>query len=416
MSKKGWCSMSPRPIVLDPDIQALQDEGLSVEVVQGHLLIHHVPYVNEHRQVARGIVVTDLNGQIGQLGTPSNHQIWFVGDIPRHADGSPIKTLNRSENGSDLWTGFHVDHRFSNKPVDQPNFPETHSAKIRHYLSLICPEAKVIDPDATPYLFEPVTSFDPETVFHYWDSASTRAGILAVSDKLAQPSVAIIGLGGTGSYVLDLLAKTPVRKIHLFDGDQFEQHSAFRAPGAASLEHIAASPPKVNYFADLYGSMRKGIVPHPIYLTEENLAELDSFDFVFLCVDKGGVRKTLAEHLIAQGIPFVDTGMEITMFPEANALLGTCRSTLCTPAKSDHFSKLAPQGETPGDDLYRSNIQVADMNMLNAVLAVQLWKKHCGFYVDHWKPHHLTYSVDTPAMTRDVMLSLPQDEDQSHQG
>lgn len=408
--------MSPRPIVLDPDIQALQDAGLSVEVVQGHLLVHNVPYVNGHRQVARGILVTDLSGQIGRLGKPRDHQIWFVGDIPRHADGSLIKSLNRSGNGGPLWTGFQVDHRFSNKPEGQPDFPRTYSAKVRHYLALICPEAKVIDPDATPYVFEPVTSFDPETVFHYWDSASTRAGILAVSDKLAQPRIAIVGLGGTGSYVLDLVAKVPVREIHLFDGDLFEQHSAFRAPGAASLKDISATPPKVNYFADRYGTMRRGIVPHPMYVTEENLSELDGFDFVFLCVDKGGVRKILADHLIAKGIPFVDTGMEITMLPEANALLGTCRATLCTPEKFDHFSKHAPQGGAPGDDLYRSNIQVADMNMLNAVFAVQLWKKHCGFYVDYWKPHHLTYSVDTPAMTRDEMHSLPQDEDQSHQG
>ena len=48
--------MSPRPIVLDPDIQSLQDEGLSAEVMQGYLLIHQVPYVNADGKVARGII------------------------------------------------------------------------------------------------------------------------------------------------------------------------------------------------------------------------------------------------------------------------------------------------------------------------------------------------------------------------
>lgn len=407
--------MSPRPIVLDQDIQSLQDDGLSVEVVQGHLLVHQVPYVNAGGKVARGILVTDLSGDVGTLGKPSNHQIWFVGEFPCYANGKPIRSLNRTEDRRDLWPGFAVDHRFSCKPGGQPNFPQTHSAKIRHYLSLITPEAKAVDPEATPYVFEPVVSFDPEQIFNYWDTASTRAGILAATTKLAQNRVAIIGLGGTGSYVLDLMAKTPVREIHLFDGDEFEQHSAFRAPGAATLEDILAKMPKVEYFAAIYSRMRKGIHPHPTYLDDDNLSKLNNFDFVFLCVDKGGVRRMLGEYLIARGIPFADTGMELTMLPEANAILGTCRATLCTERKSEHFDRCVPQGDAPGDDLYRSNIQVADINMFNAVLAVQLWKKHSTFYLDHWQPHHHTYSIDAASLTRSETLKLPLHEDQTDQ-
>lgn len=408
--------MSPKPIVLDPDIQSLQDEGLSVEVMQGHLLVHQVPYVNAAGKVARGTMVTDLSGNIGALGKPRDHQIWFAGEVPCHANGTPINSLNRTEGPKELWPGFTAQHRFSNKPYGDANFPKTHSAKIRHYLALIAPEAKAVEPDATPYVFEPVVSFDPEQIFNYWDTASTRAGILAASAKLAHsPRVAIVGLGGTGSYVLDLIAKTPVHEIHLFDGDLFEQHSAFRAPGAASIDDIAAKTPKVEYFAAIYSRMRKGIHPHPVYLDDENLVELNNFDFVFLCVDKGGVRRLLGEHLIAQDIPFADTGMELTMLPGENAILGTCRATLCTATRSDHFARCAPQGDDLGDDLYRSNIQVADMNMLNAVLAVQLWKKHCTFYLDHWHPHHHTYSIDSASLTRSETLGLPPNEDQADQ-
>lgn len=403
--------MSLRPLVLDPDLQSLQDEGLSVEVVQGHLLVHQVPYVNASRQVARGIMVTELAGDVGALGKPRDHQIWFVGEAPCYSDGTPIKTLNRTEGPKNLWPGFTAQHHYSNKPHGDADFPKTHSAKIRHYLTLIVPEASAIDPTATPYLFEPVASFDPKSVFQYWDFASTRAGILAVTAKLAHHRIAIVGLGGTGSYVLDLVAKTPVREIHLFDGDQFEQHSAFRAPGAASIDDIKACMPKVNYFAATYAKMHKGIYPHPGYLDESNLSQLDGLDFLFICVDKGGVRKLLGEYLIARGIPFVDTGMELTMLAEANALAGTCRATLCTGAKSDHFGRRVPQSDASGDDVYRSNIQVADMNMLNAVLAVQLWKRHCTFYCDHWQPHQHTYSIDTASLTRDEALRLPPCED-----
>jgi hypothetical protein len=32
------------------------------------------------------------------------------------------------------------------------------------------------------------------------------------------------------------------------------------------------------------------------------------------------------------------------------------------------------------DDIYSENIQIADLNALNAVLAVMWWKKHAGVY------------------------------------
>jgi tRNA A37 threonylcarbamoyladenosine dehydratase len=49
-----------------------------------------------------------------------------------------------------------------------------------------------------------------------WRAAS-RAGITAISARLSMFRIAIVGLGGTGSYVLDLVAKSAVREIHLFD-------------------------------------------------------------------------------------------------------------------------------------------------------------------------------------------------------
>lgn len=69
--------------------------------------------------------------------------------------------------------------------------------------------------------------------------------------------MAIIGLGGTGGYVLDQVAKTPVREIHLFDGDTFDMHNAFRAPGAATESDFGK--PKVEYFKAMYSNMHKSI-------------------------------------------------------------------------------------------------------------------------------------------------------------
>jgi len=139
-------------------------------------------------------------------------------------------------------------------------------------------------------------------------------------------------------------------------------------------------------------------------VTEENLSDLAGFNFVFLCIDNAAARKEISDSLIAAGIPFVDTGMDLHHLPDLSTLLGTCRATLCTPEKSDHFASRAPLQADGDNDLYRSNIQVADMNALNALFAVLKWKQFCGFYQDVRNAHHLTFSINDQALTRDEMV------------
>lgn len=398
--------MSPRPIVLDTDLERLQQEGYEVEVRNGHLLVHSVPYVNAQCTVLKGIVVTNLNGNIGSLGPPSDHQVWFVGEYPCHHNGLPIDGIRCSSGTISLWPGFEAQHHFSCKPEGATNYPDYYS-KIRSYVSIISNEAKVLDPDATPCTFNVISSTEEDSVFRYWDSASSRSNISAVSAKLSMNRVAIIGIGGTGSYILDLVAKTPIREIHLFDGDIFHQHNAFRAPGAPSIAVLEEKPFKVDYFSGIYDAMRTGIVPHNYFLTGSNIHELSGFDFVFVCVDKGAVRRIVSDFLHIQKIPFIDVGMELFMAQEDSSIFGTCRATLSTPEKMDHFDRRAPMGSDNGNDLYRSNIQVADMNSLNANLAVIKWKQYCGYYQDLCKVHHTTYSVNAHSLTRDEMTGVP---------
>lgn len=397
--------MSPKQAALNPDIKRLFDEGYEVEVKNGYLVVHSVPYVNSERQVKTGVVVTDLNINVDELLPQKDHQVWFVGNYPCHSTGVPIEAIRNVSNAQQLWEGFEVQHRFSCK-INGQIYPDYYS-KMKNYIDIISNEAKVIDPAATACTFKVIDSVEEDSVFRYHDSASSRADILAISAKLAMDKVAIIGLGGTGSYVLDLIAKTPIKEIHLFDGDIFLQHNAFRAPGAASVDALKAKLPKVEYYLRIYDAMRSGIVPHAEYLTEENINELAGFNFVFICVDKGPVRKLISDFLQEQNIPFIDVGMDLMMGPEAQDLLGTCRVTMSTPSKSDHFQKHVPMTEDLSDDLYRKNIQVADMNALNAALAVNMWKKYCGFYQDLYQVHHTTYSINSQSLTRDEMVGVP---------
>ena len=240
-----------------------------------------------------------------------------------------------------------------------------------------------------------------ESVFLYTDSAASRAGIAALSQKLAMRKIAIVGLGGTGSYVLDLVAKTHAIEIHLFDGDKFLQHNAFRAPGAASLDVLRKQMPKVDYYAGIYSQMRRGVVAHELFIDDSTVTELAGFDFVFVCVDKPTVRRLIAGYLRSQGVPFIDVGMELEHIEEQQSLIGACRTTLSTSQRNDHFERHVSTGNSKADDLYQGNIQVADLNALNAALAVVRWKKYCGFYQDVYKEHQSAYVINTHQLTRD---------------
>ena len=189
----------------------------------------------------------------------------------------------------------------------------------------------MIDPDVTAQTGLPIAATDGDkSTFHYIDTASSKAGIDLITNKLALDKVAIVGTGGTGSYVLDLVAKTPVEEIHLFDKDVFLSHNAFRAPGAAALDELRAQQSKVEYLKGIYSKMRKGIVAHNVAINEENVQLLEEMKFVFLCIDKAPVKKLIVGRLEEWGVPFIDVGIGI--YNAEGSLGGAFRTTTSVPA------------------------------------------------------------------------------------
>jgi hypothetical protein len=77
-----------------------------------------------------------------------------------------------------------------------------------------------------------------------------------------------------------------------------------------------------------------------------------------------------------------------------NALIAQLRVTTGTPSGHEHLASRVPMQDRE-DDIYASNIQIAELNMMSASLAVMKWKKMCGFYHDHIQYHNLTYTVNT---------------------
>lgn len=385
--------MSSVRINLNPDLQRLWEAGYDLEVTpEAYLLVKNVPYVTEKCEIKTdGILVSLLSLNGDKTVKPESHEAFFIGEKPCTSKGVPIKMIIGSDKRQ-LTTNLLINHHLSAKD-DYGDYYE----KITRYISIISNHAKDIDDslDARTFMF---IEQDPETetVFNYVDTNSNRAEINPITDKLSTQKIAILGLGGTGSYILDFVAKTPVKEIHLFDADNFLQHNAFRAPGAPQKEKFMQHLKKVVYFSEIYLAMRKNIFPHPYEINSTNVEELKDLSFVFLSMDSGPQKKDVVNYLQRLNIPFVDCGLGMEDID--NCLRGQVRVTTSSSMKFDHVNKYISYAQDK-DNLYDKNIQIADLNCLNAIMAVIKWKKLSGFYHDLDKEHHCTYVIFTNEFT-----------------
>lgn len=384
--------MSMTLVARSPDLARLVEEGYDVEVRGGNLLVHHVPYVTSEHTVEYAILVSELSSNGEQTIAPGRHEIWVVGGVPHDHQGN--KFLIADEETLDYGGGLVACCRLSGKPGGQ--MPRDYHHKISNYVDVLGRYARVIDPDATHTKYPPRQTSSEESVFCYHDAASSRSGLSAVTARLQLGKVGIVGLGGTGSYILDLVAKTPVSEIHLFDDDVLYAHNAFRAPGAASLDDVRTSPRKVDYFSEQYAAIRRGIVSHPVRIDETNLADLIEMDFIFLAMDAGPVKRTIVEHLVSNEKTFVDCGMGVQRLK--NSLRGTLRVTAGTAGNYDHLDRRISYADVSANE-YDWNIQTADLNMLNAAMAVLKWKKLLGYYVDDKGEMNTAYTVARNQLT-----------------
>ena len=379
--------MSRRPIDLSPDLTRLQNEGYNIAVRDGYLLVRDVPYVDSNRILQRGILISKLNLSADKTNKPDDHVAYWTGVHPCHADGSLIASIQNASPPQDFGNSIRADFTFSAKA----DYRDYHH-KITTYIGRISGEATKIDPNATACIYPTVAAEGAEGVFKYIDTASSRAGITAINARLEGHKIGIAGLGGTGVYVLDFVAKTAVAEIHIFDGDIFSQHNSFRAPGAPTLAQLDARPQKVDHFGEIYSNMRNGIIVHDVFLNETNLSLLDGLDFVFICLDQGAAKRAVVDRLVANGTPFVDSGMGVVL--TNGRLGGIVRVTTSTPETRDQARPhISFSDEGGGANEYATNIQIAELNALNAALAVIRWKKLFGIYQNMREDIYSGYSI-----------------------
>lgn len=369
------------------DLTRLLLEEYDLELRETNLLVHHVPYVNSSGKVDYGILVSELTTNGERTVPPGRHDVYLIGGVPYDHQGHVVSIVI-DQNSQDFGEGLVASCRLSGKPGGR--MPQDYYEKIRTYVRILSGYAHAVDPSATHKNFPVRESSSQESVFRYHDAATSRSGLSAVTGKLKLAKVAIVGLGGTGSYILDQVAKTPVAEIHLYDDDVMYAHNAFRSPGAATLDELTAEPRKVDYLFERYDALHRNIIKHAEKVTSENLDQLSSMTFVFLSMDAGPDKRLIIERLQDWGMPFVDCGMGLQR--QGNSLRGVIRVTAGLNGRYDHLDRRISYTDI-NEDEYDLNIQTVDLNMLSAVLAVIKWKKLFGYYVDTKDELNSAYTI-----------------------
>ena len=294
------------------------------------------------------------------------------------ADGNPIG--NYVSGDGKTWSDISIRKGSQGNPEED----ESASDLIHRY-------AKQIVGAVSAAGYTETASLARRGPFKIPNTFEARAGVGPVQDRIRDHRIAIIGLGGTGAYLLDLIAKTPVRAIHLLDSDRVDWHNLMRAPGAPTDDEIEFLKKnrldKVAYYHAKYDSLRDGIHAHAVRVDSstrfsEFLSEYP-VDYAFVCIhqrkDCDSPRQDVVYAALAEaGVPFIDSGVSITL--ENDSVRGAVTTSAYAAgslAWKDAIPNAKVEGNAPG---YR-NVQLPEVNALAAALAVMEWRRRTGQYV-----------------------------------
>lgn len=373
------------------DIRRLVDKGYAVAFDSNYLIIRDIPYLDSESKLQITAIVAKLNFIDQEHVTQTDHQVLFAGAIPYGLDGKPIPNLSGGPAQlalSDASKDVVVQRSFSNKPKSTGTFKDFFD-KIESYVGIISGPAIELH-KADPLTFRAVREVISDSPFNVYDTLTSIAEITDLSARFKDDVIAVIGVGGTGAYVLDFLVKTPVREIRVFDLDAFQVHNAFRSPGR--IDQSEFGKPKVDVYLSRYENFRKGLSVTRKCIDASCSDDLNGVTFAFVCVDKGSSRASIFDLLISKGIPFIDVGMGLRR--KNGSLNGMLRTTYYSAERGQKVRDrgLAELNDSP-DDLYRTNIQIGELNALNACLAVIKFKQLRGFYFEELPHYHLLLEV-----------------------
>lgn len=387
----GCGSVFQKLVSRNSDLARLVERGYAVSFDPEYLIVRDIPYLDAAGALQIGAIVAKFDAVNREIVQQDDHQIYFAGSAPYGLDERPVPNLG----GGDISISLSSEHSdvivqrsFSNKPKRSGKFAN-HFEKIESYVTIISGPA-IERYGANPYTFRINETMGADPIFKFQDTLTSRAGIAALNTAFENEKIAIIGLGGTGSFVLDYAVKARIPQIVGFDGDDFHVHNAYRSPGKLDESELGLS--KVEVYRRRYEHFRHGLSLKKTYIDRTSATELAGVTFAFICVDRGSARDEIFELLIELEIPFIDVGMGLKR--KDGPINGMMRTTFYHPdcAKALKGKGLAELSDA-ADNLYRENIQIGELNALNACIAMIRYKQLRGFYRSDVGALHMLFEI-----------------------
>lgn len=144
--------------------------------------------------------------------------------------------------------------------------------------------------------------------------------------KLQSLRVAVVGLGGTGSPIANLLARTGVGELILIDKDPLDETNMNRVSGFTAEDIDQNKAKTVEKFINSLGLNIKVIaIPEHINESTNAIDALSSADVIFGCTDDVAGRDLLNQALYYYSQIYIDVGMSgnIDMDEDGNPYLRT---------------------------------------------------------------------------------------------
>ena len=126
-----------------------------------------------------------------------------------------------------------------------------------------------------------------------------------VMARLKCAHVAVVGLGGVGSYVVECLARSGVGELTLIDSDCYAPSNLNRQLGAL---RSTLGRPKAEVLAERCRDIDPDILVHPIvglYTAAERERFWGDYDYVADCIDLVACKLDLIETALRRGIPIL---------------------------------------------------------------------------------------------------------------
>lgn len=411
--------MSISQISRSSDLVELESIGYRLEVRGRYLIVSNIPYVTANGEIEFAKIVTSLEtctdsgNEITQQ--PSDHTVWWTGEEPYTSTGECMRKhlcCDSWENGLNLGEEIRVFMQFSRKPKKSGKTRKyfDYREKIETYVNEVAGQADGLKPgvlEAAKKGGDPITIVSSSNRFKYMDTNSYRNGTKAIESCIEEEIVAVIGVGGTGSYLVDFLAKTNVKELHLIDNDTMKVHNGFRVAGAARVEELNGKKYKIDWHKERYENVREvGLNLHCNKLSGENLEELRNFTTVFIAVDDLDVRRDIQRACGEMGVCHIAVGIGLEIEGASYDQIG---GMVKVEINIDPGEIPADKGqsieseENEREDVYDSNIQTSELNMFGAAMAITEWKAAKGFYrsTRNQDIDSIMYSVSTGEIVSD---------------